>query len=94
MHLDIFGSHMECHIPSPNYISKFFNTHTHTHTHTHTRESKLLFYLILQALLGVLCNKFNTYGKDLPITESGWTVLHRLDLNLLCGSTVLLYNTQ
>ena len=30
MHLDIFGSHMECHIPSPNYISKFFNTHTHT----------------------------------------------------------------
>lgn len=79
MHLDIFGSDTQCHIPFPNFISKFFNSQRHVDVNPSL-------YLILRAFLGVLRNKYNTYSKALPITESGRTVFHRLGLNLWCGS--------
>jgi len=79
IHLDIFGSDMQCHIPFPYFISTFFNLGTHVNV-----ISSL--HLILRALLGVLCNKYNTYSRTLPITESRRTVFHRLVLNLRWGS--------
>jgi hypothetical protein len=46
MHLDIFGSDMECHIPFPNFIYTFFNAQRHV-------DVKLSLHLVLRTMLGV-----------------------------------------
>ena len=79
MHLDTLDSDVQCHISFSYFISKFFNSERHVNVNS-------TLYLILRALLAVLCNKYNMYSKALPITESGRTVFHRLELNLRCGS--------
>jgi hypothetical protein len=78
IHLDIFGSDMQCHITFPYFISKFLNLERHVNVNSSL-------HLILRALLGVLCNKYNTYNRTLPITESRRTVFRRLVLNLRYG---------